>query len=104
MNFLSERDNQQIPENIFHKVLLPYQENKTKYLKKATMINLEKKESGLLTIIGDFEILNSCYIDSTGHFNAVEFTICFNQLAYVLFGYVFFNDLFKYFPIRNYNT
>jgi hypothetical protein len=31
-------------------------------------------------------IPESCYIDDTGHFNAVEFNICFNQLAYVLFG------------------
>jgi hypothetical protein len=25
-------------------------------------------------------IAESCYIDSTGHFNAVEFQICANQL------------------------
>jgi hypothetical protein len=35
---------------------------------------------------GRFSIPESCYIDDTGHFNAVEFNICYNQLAYVLFG------------------
>lgn len=29
-----------------------------------------------------FEIVDSCYIDSTGHFNSVEFNICFNQMLY----------------------
>ncbi|QDS94403.1 FcoT-like thioesterase domain protein [Roseimaritima multifibrata] len=32
---------------------------------------------------GKFAIGESCYIDDTGHFNAVEFNICYNQLAYV---------------------
>ncbi|ADO69491.1 FcoT family thioesterase [Stigmatella aurantiaca] len=33
---------------------------------------------------GEFSIPESCYIDDTGHFNAVEFNICYNQLAYFL--------------------
>lgn len=36
------------------------------------------------TVAGDFEIGESCYINETGHFNAVEFNICYNQLAYYL--------------------
>jgi hypothetical protein len=32
---------------------------------------------------GEFGITESCYIDETGHFNAVEFNICFNQFYYV---------------------
>jgi hypothetical protein len=36
------------------------------------------------TATGEFEIGDSCYIDDTGHFNAVEFNICYNQLAYYL--------------------
>ena len=40
----------------------------------------------LLSGAGRFAIPESCYIDDTGHFNAVEFNICFNQLAYVIFG------------------
>ena len=31
---------------------------------------------------GDFAIAESCYIDDTGHFNAVELNICFNQFFY----------------------
>ncbi|MGW6540873.1 FcoT family thioesterase [Streptomyces sp. NPDC055051] len=35
-----------------------------------------------LTGSGMFTIPEPCYIDDTGHFNAVEFNICYNQLAY----------------------
>jgi hypothetical protein len=31
---------------------------------------------------GEFGIPESCYIADTGHFNAVEFNICYNQIAY----------------------
>lgn len=31
---------------------------------------------------GDFAIPESCYIDDTGHLNAVEVNICYNQLLY----------------------
>jgi hypothetical protein len=33
-----------------------------------------------------FSIPDSCYIDSTGHFNAVELNICSNQMYYVLWA------------------
>jgi hypothetical protein len=33
-----------------------------------------------------FSIPDSCYIDSTGHFNAVEMNICVNQMFYVLWA------------------
>jgi hypothetical protein len=32
----------------------------------------------------EFEIDESCYIADTGHFNAVEFNICYNQMLYYL--------------------
>ncbi|THV29134.1 FcoT family thioesterase [Glycomyces paridis] len=32
----------------------------------------------------EFEIPESCYIDDTGHFNSVEFNICYNQALYWL--------------------
>src|SRR5688572_6040661 len=35
---------------------------------------------------GEFRIQESFYIADTGHFNAVEFNVCYNQLAYVLIG------------------
>jgi FcoT-like thioesterase domain len=33
---------------------------------------------------GRFAIAESCYIDNTGHLNAVEVNICYNQLLYAL--------------------
>jgi len=38
-------------------------------------------------IRGEFGISSSCYIKSTGHFNAVEAIICYNQLAYTFFAH-----------------
>ena len=35
---------------------------------------------------GRFAIPEPCYIDSTGHLNAVEVNICYNQLLYVILG------------------
>lgn len=32
----------------------------------------------------EFLIPESCYIDDTGHFNSVEFNICYNQMFYYL--------------------
>jgi hypothetical protein len=73
-------------------ILKPYRPN-AKYLKSAEITRVSdealydstSKES-LITAVGRFSIPESCYIDDTGHFNAVEFNICFNQLAYVMFG------------------
>ncbi|MBE7173536.1 MAG: hypothetical protein INR73_23390 [Williamsia sp.] len=76
------------------RILKPYREN-AKYLKSACILDYfepscgqegSKDHNELVTIEGSFTIPESCYIDDTGHFNAVEFNICFNQLAYVLFG------------------
>ncbi|MFC0602418.1 FcoT family thioesterase [Streptomyces palmae] len=41
-------------------------------------------EGGLVRVRGEFHIPESCYIDDTGHFNAVEFNICFNQMIYFI--------------------
>ena len=74
-------------------VLKPYRPN-AKYLKSAQITHFSDKtstekgakDSAFVTGTGRFAIPESCYIDDTGHFNAVEFNICYNQLAYVLFG------------------
>ena len=73
--------------------LKPYRSN-AKYLKSAQITQVRGSESHakrvpLLTATGRFSIPESCYIDDTGHFNAVEFNICYNQLAYVMFGKCF---------------
>jgi len=38
-------------------------------------------------INGEFEIPASFYVKGTGHFNAVEAIICYNQLAYTFFAH-----------------
>ena len=73
-------------------ILKPYRPN-ARYLKSAEITRVSDRAlydststESLITGTGRFSIPESCYIDDTGHFNAVEFNICFNQLAYVLFG------------------
>ncbi len=41
-------------------------------------------KGGRIRLRGDFHIPESCYIADTGHFNAVEFNICFNQMIYFI--------------------
>lgn len=61
------------------RVLVPYRD-KARYLKSATV----RASAADVAVTGEFGIDESCYIDDTGHFNAVEFNICFNQAAYYL--------------------
>lgn len=83
-----------ISDAFLARILTPYKEH-AKYLKSAQILRyhepdfntpISKEQDDLVTIEGRFSIPESCYIDDTGHFNAVEFNICYNQLAYVLFG------------------
>jgi len=72
-------------------ILSPYKLH-ARYLKSAEITGFRDKSASdtekgpLVSAAGRFAIPESCYIDDTGHFNAVEFNICFNQLAYVMFG------------------
>src|SRR5262249_44922901 len=50
-----------------------------RYLESA---NVSVGRSGLPTASCSFSIPAPFYIQDTGHFNAVEFNICFNQMAY----------------------
>jgi FcoT-like thioesterase domain len=81
--------------------LEPYKDN-CKYLKNAQIqdpndrisINkLQKKDEVEWLIKGEFSIPESCYIADTGHFNAVEFNISYNQLCYILIAYLVDNQL-----------
>lgn len=64
------------------RVLLPYKDH-CQYLKSATLkAEGNVAEGEYLTGSAHFQIPKSCYIDDTGHFNAVEFNICYNQLMY----------------------
>ncbi|AMB87130.1 hypothetical protein AWM79_18220 [Pseudomonas agarici] len=54
------------------------------YLKSAYKITSSKTSDIVLS--AEFSIPKSFYIDSTGHFNAVEANICLNQMSYLLFA------------------
>lgn len=61
------------------RVLRPYKSH-CKYLKSATV----GVDAGIVSGQGELEIAESCYIDDTGHLNAAEVNICFNQMLYYL--------------------
>jgi hypothetical protein len=72
-------------------VLRPYERKKTIYVQRAWI----EKEAGATSALkgairgrAELSIPESCYIDDTGHFNAVEFVLCFNQLAYIYGAYL----------------
>lgn len=70
-------------------ILEPYKEH-CRYLKHASIerggdASAPGAQAPLIGR-GAFCIPQSCYIADTGHFNAVEFNICYNQLAYVTFA------------------
>jgi hypothetical protein len=72
------------------RVLIPYRDN-CKYLKRCSMeyvpaggdVSQDDSEASIVAV-GELSIGESCYIASTGHFNAVEFQICANQLMYAM--------------------
>ncbi len=67
-------------ESLLQEVLQPYRPN-CRYLLRAERV---PSAAPLVAVRGEFSIPESCYIADTGHFNAVEFNICYNQLAYFL--------------------
>lgn len=80
-----------VPASILDTVLTPYKPH-CRYLQSVAM---QKECSGtaLLKARGTFSIPESCYIADTGHFNAVEFNICYNQLTYSLLAQAIDNQL-----------
>lgn len=91
----------EVNQNLLEKFLEPYKED-CKYLKNAQfqylqtsdLLDKSKSEHQFLWLIkADFSILESCYIADTGHFNSVEFNICYNQLFYIMIAYLIENKL-----------
>lgn len=68
-----------LDSHFLQRVLTPYRDH-CRYLQSAA---IQVTDDGSWVSCGQFSIAQSCYIDDTGHFNAVEFNICYNQLAYV---------------------
>lgn len=83
---------QPVDPALFAEMLAPYKPH-CRYLLEA---QVERKADELLLAhdgtaaicraIGRFAIPEPCYIDATGHLNAVEVNICYNQLLYVILG------------------
>ncbi|GAA5086143.1 FcoT family thioesterase [Nocardia iowensis] len=73
--------------------LRPYRAN-CRYLMSCEVTTPDDSEA-LVVAAGDFEIPESCYIDDTGHFNSVEFNICFNQLSYYMVAKVIQDELLE---------
>ena len=72
-----------IERELLDRVLAPYKPH-CRYLQTAGVVGLGAGAGEIVAAEGEFAIPASCYIASTGHFNAVEFNICYNQLAYYL--------------------
>ena len=66
--------------SLIERVLAPYKPH-CRYLVKAVAA-YEPGGAPVISAQGEFCIPESCYIADTGHFNAVEFNICYNQMAY----------------------
>ena len=92
-----------VSQELLNTFLQPYKED-CKYLKKAQFQqpalsentkNAGNNKPGLWLMKGEFSIPDSCYIDDTGHFNSVEFNICYNQIIYILIAYLIENKLLE---------
>ncbi|WP_078324722.1 FcoT family thioesterase [Mycobacteroides salmoniphilum] len=79
---LEGTDTVALEEDILCRVLEPYSYKGCRYLLDGEYGF--SQDSVFAT--GNFRIDDSAYIRSTGHFNAVELVLCFNQLAYSAFA------------------
>jgi hypothetical protein len=79
-------------QQLLTQVLEPYRDS-CRYLRSAQLI----ENTDGVGARGYFGIAESCYIDDTGHFNAVEFNICYNQLGYYLIAKCVADGLFPQF-------
>ena len=80
---------EEVSQELLATFLSPYKEN-CRYLKRARFqhpVGATGHEQSW-RINGDFAIPESCYIDDTGHFNSVEFNICYNQLFYIMIAHL----------------
>ena len=76
----------EVRQDLLARILVPYKEH-CRYLQRAWCEQPEDGADHLVRLVGELAIPESCYIDDTGHFNAVEFNISYNQLIYTLLGH-----------------
>jgi hypothetical protein len=86
--FTDSAETTPIEENLLVRVLDPYAYKGCRYLLDAEY----KATPDSVLAIGNFSIGEPAYIRSTGHFNAAEFIMCFNQLAYSAFAPAILNE------------
>lgn len=77
---------EEIGAELLGRVLEPYKPD-CRYLLRARCEEPEEGADHLVRLVGELAIESSCYIEDTGHFNAVEFNISYNQLIYTLLGH-----------------
>jgi hypothetical protein len=77
---LASRLEMDLDPGLIEWTLAPYKPH-CRYLVKAAA-TYQPGGAPVIAARGEFGIPESCYIDDTGHFNAVEFNICYNQMAY----------------------
>ena len=68
--------------DLMARVLEPYKTHCRYLINSKVVDNGDPLYGGRVLGLCDFSIPESCYIDDTGHFNAVEFNICYNQMMY----------------------
>lgn len=69
-----------VSEDIINKALVTYIAKNTRYITHAKV----SKKDNIITLKAQFTINESCYLSpGSGHFNAVEAIMCFNQMIYV---------------------
>lgn len=66
--------------SLMARVLRPYKPH-CRYLLQAE-VSPSVEDAGQVVARCELSIPESCYIDDTGHFNSVEFNICYNQMVY----------------------
>lgn len=86
--FADISDTTSIEEHLLVKVLDPYAYKGCRYLIDASY----KATADSVLAYGNFSISEPAYIRSTGHFNAAELILCFNQLAYSAFAPAILNE------------
>jgi hypothetical protein len=86
--FTDSSETTAIAEDLLVRVLDPYAYKGCRYLLDAEY----KATPDSVLAIGNFSIGEPAYIRSTGHFNAAEFIMCFNQLAYSAFAPAILNE------------
>ena len=78
----SQNNKKVIPSSCIKRILEPYEPYRTNVIRDSYII-FEKDEILLYSYLGVDE---PWYCNNTGHLNAVDLNLCFNQMMYILIG------------------